>query len=74
MQEVKKDNAICNEIAYETTTKKGVKVIVLIDYKGNYHYIEMAKQTKYNQYTGEAYISNNHRAYTFIEDTAEKAL
>lgn len=72
VKEVKKNNkVICNELAYEATTKKGTKVIILVDYNGNYHYIEMAKQTKYNQYSGEPYTSNNHRAYTFIEDTFE---
>lgn len=72
VQEAKKSNkVICNELAYETKTKKGTKVIVLKDYNGNYHYIEIAKQKKYNQYSGEAYTSNNHRAYTFIEDTFE---
>lgn len=72
VKEVKKDNkVICNELAYEATTKKGTKVIILVDHNGNYHYIELAKQKKYNQYSGEAYTSNNHRAYTFIEDTFE---
>lgn len=67
----KKNKVICNELAYEGKTKKGVDVIILVDYQGNYHYIEIAKQKKYNQYSGEAYTSNNHRAYTFIEDTFE---
>ena len=72
VKEMKKNNkVICNELAYEAETKKGTKVIILVDYQGNYHYIEIAKQKKYNQYTGEAYTSNNHRAYTFIEDTFE---
>lgn len=67
----KKNRVICNEIAYEGKTKKGAEVIILIDYQGNYHYIEKDKQTQYHRYTGEPYESNNHLAYTFIEDTFE---
>lgn len=67
----KKNRVICNEIAYEGKTKKGADVIILIDYQGNYHYIEKNKQTQYHRYTGEPYESNNHLAYTFIEDTFE---
>jgi hypothetical protein len=62
-----KKSVICNEKAYETVSKKGTPIIVLIDTDGKYHYIELKRMTKYNVYTGEPYESNEHKAYTFIE-------
>lgn len=62
-----KKSVICNEKAYETVSKKGTPIIVLVDAEGKYHYIELARMTKYNVYTGEPYESNEHKAYTFIE-------
>ena len=53
-----------NEKAYEGVSKKGTPIIILEDKDGNVHYIELAKRTKYHQYTGKAYTSNEHNAYT----------
>lgn len=63
-----KKSVICNEKAYETVSKKGTPIIVLVDAEGKYHYIELKRMTKYNMYTGEAYESKEHKAYTFIEE------
>lgn len=71
VKEVKKNGVICKERAYEGKTKKGTEVIILVDYQGNYHYIEKEPQTMYHQYTGEPYTTTDHRAYTFLEDTAK---
>lgn len=62
-----KKSVICNERAYETVSKKGTPIIVLVDTDGKYHYIELKRMTKYNMYTGDPYESNEHKAYTFIE-------
>lgn len=62
-----KKSVICNERAYETVSKKGTPIIVLIDTDGKYHYIELKRMTKYNIYNGEPYESKDHKAYTFIE-------
>ena len=63
-----KKTVICNERAYETVSKKGTPIIVLIDTEGKYHYIELKRMTKYNIYNGEPYESKDHKAYTFIEE------
>lgn len=63
-----KKSVICNERAYETVSKKGTPMIVLIDTEGKYHYIELARMTKYNIYNGKPYESKDHKAYTFIEE------
>lgn len=63
-----KKTVICNERAYETVSKKGTPMIILIDTEGKYHYIELARMTKYNIYNGKPYESKDHKAYTFIEE------
>lgn len=57
-----------NEKAFETVSKKGTPMIVLIDKDGNYHYIDLTRKTKYHVYTGEPYESKEHNAYTIIKD------
>ena len=62
-----KKSVICNEKAYETVSKKGTPIIVLVDTEGKYHYIELKRMYKYKRYNGNKYESKEHKAYTFIE-------